>query len=249
MRAVIAAVCGILATFTVVLAQQRSFVSCPIVRDTRTVPCFLAEYEGEIYFLGIQQDVTSQFHPPQLKHQVLVEGTVAPGPRVCGGIRLDPVAISVMKEISPECDTLLPAETGLDAPPARRGAGPSSEPPSPPIRVPLPSGGFLFTVSYPFNDDFLDYQAQQVVEQAATYAKQIRASSVKVEGYRAASLLSNGQELTEKAGLAEKRAQGVAVVLRGLGVANVIAEGKADPETANGKSDPSLRRVGILVNP
>ena len=53
----------------VALGQQRNFVSCPIVRDTKTVPCFLAEYDGELYYLGIQQDITSEFHPPQLKHK------------------------------------------------------------------------------------------------------------------------------------------------------------------------------------
>ncbi len=52
--------------------------ACPIVRDTRTVPCFLAEYDGETYFLGIQQDITADFHPPQLKHEVLVEGRSRP---------------------------------------------------------------------------------------------------------------------------------------------------------------------------
>jgi hypothetical protein len=40
-----------------VAQQQRSFVACPIVRDTKTVPCFLAEYDGELYYLGIQQDI------------------------------------------------------------------------------------------------------------------------------------------------------------------------------------------------
>src|SRR5471030_1347112 len=96
--------------------QQRSFVSCPIVRDTKTVPCYLAEYEGETYFLGIQQDITSDFHPPQLKHEVLVEGTVAvdpSAPRVCGGIPLKPLSISVLKEVNLACNTLLPAEPGI----------------------------------------------------------------------------------------------------------------------------------------
>src|ERR1700679_871800 len=90
------------------LAQQRRFVTCPIVRDTKTVPCFLAEYDGETYYLGIQQDITAAFHPPQLKHQVLVEGTVVPGKRVCGGIPLQPVSISVIKEVNLACNTLLP---------------------------------------------------------------------------------------------------------------------------------------------
>src|SRR5277367_4217676 len=86
------------------VAQQMNFVACPIVRDTKTVPCFLAEYNGELYFLGVQQDITSEFHPPQLKHEVLVEGRVADGPRVCGGIPLKPLSISVLKEITLACD-------------------------------------------------------------------------------------------------------------------------------------------------
>ena len=49
-------------------AAQRNFVSCPIVRDTKTVPCWLAEYDGELYYLGIQTDVSAEFHPPYLGH-------------------------------------------------------------------------------------------------------------------------------------------------------------------------------------
>ena len=29
-------------------AARRNFVACPIVRDTASVPCWLAEYEGEL---------------------------------------------------------------------------------------------------------------------------------------------------------------------------------------------------------
>ena len=107
-------------------AQQRNFVTCPIVRDTKTVPCFLAEYEGETYFLAIQQDIQAELYPPQLLHEVLVEGTVAPGPRVCGGIPLKPVKLSVLPEVNPACNTILPAEPGIEAPPTRRPAGPST---------------------------------------------------------------------------------------------------------------------------
>ncbi|HET9832672.1 MAG TPA: hypothetical protein VFP91_13205, partial [Vicinamibacterales bacterium] len=52
---------------------NKNFVSCPIVRDTASVPCWLAEYEGELYFLTIQSDVTSPVTPPWLGHRVLVE--------------------------------------------------------------------------------------------------------------------------------------------------------------------------------
>jgi len=244
------ALCAGASVFAQEKAQQRSFVSCPVVRDTKTVPCFLAEYEGETYYLGIQQDITAEFHPPQLKHEVLVEGTVVPGPRVCGGIPLHPVAISVVKELNLACDTLLPSEPGIDAPPALRGPGPSSRP----LALsggnrPALSGKQEFTVLYQFNDDYLEFGASRIVNEAAAYAKQAGAKSVTVTGYRATSLLSNGQRLTEKEGLAEKRAQNIATLLRGLGVATVAVGSKADAEPADGRTDPSRRRVSIVVTP
>jgi outer membrane protein OmpA-like peptidoglycan-associated protein len=226
---------------SVAFGQQRSFVSCPIVRDTRTIPCFLAENDGEVYFLGIQQDVAGEFHAPQLKHEVLVEGTVVPGPRVCGGIPLQPVSISVIKEVNLACNTLLPAEPGIDAPLAPRLPVAAS-------REAL-SGTQEFRVLYSFNDDYLEFSANRVVMEAAAYAKKAGTKNVKVSGYRASSLLTNGQTLTEKAGLAEKRAQNIATLLRGLGVAGVTVEWKNDAEPGDGRLDPSRRRVSIVVTP
>ena len=233
----------------VAFGQQRNFVSCPIVRDTKTVPCFLAEYEGETYYLGIQQDITSEFHPPQLKHEVLVEGRVAAGPRVCGGIPLQPVSISVLKEVNLACNTLLPAEPGIEAPAAPRGPGPSSRRAEPSRSRETFTGAHEFAVLYSFNDDYLEYAANQVVTEAAAYAKRVSASTVKVSGYRATTLLSKGDRLVEKAGLAEKRAQNIATLLRGLGVAAVTVEWKNDPEPGDGQTDASHRRVAILVTP
>ena len=233
-----------------VLAQQRSFVACPIVRDTKTVPCYLAEYEGETYFLGIQQDITNEFHPPQLKHEVLVEGRVVEGPRVCGGIPLKPLAISVMKEVNLACDTLLPAEPGIEAPAAERGAGPSSRRPAAERAPSAPlSGVHEFTVPYAFDDDYLEFGANRVVSEAAAYAKKIGASSVKVAGYRATSVLSNGNRMVEKTGLAELRAQNVAAVLRALGVANINVTSKGEAEPGDGVNDAAKRRVSITVTP
>jgi outer membrane protein OmpA-like peptidoglycan-associated protein len=239
-----------LLTASIALAQQRNFVSCPIVRDTKTVPCFLAEYDGETYFLGIQQDVTNDFHPPQLKHEVLVEGRIAEGPRVCGGIPLQPVSVSVLKEVNLACNTLLPAEPGIEAPPAARGPGPSSRHSEPAIspRESL-TGAHQFILLYAFNDDYLDYSANRVITEAAAYAKRIGASSVKVAGYRATTLLSNGAPLIEKAGLAEKRAQNIATLLHGLGVSSVVTEWKSEAEPGDGQTDPSHRRVAITVTP
>ena len=235
-------------------AQQKSFVSCPIVRDTKTVPCYLAEYEGELYYLGVQQDITAAFHPPQLKHEVLVEGKVAPGPRVCGGIPLQPLSISVIKELNQACNTLLPSEPGIDAPAVARPAGPSTRRPEPAGKNAQPTVSEtvrveIFIVLYAFNDDYLEFANNRVVNEAAAYAKKISAASVRVFGYRATTLLSNGNKLVEKEGLAEKRAQDVATLLKGLGVAKVSADWKSEAEPADGQTDPSRRRVTITVTP
>jgi outer membrane protein OmpA-like peptidoglycan-associated protein len=229
--------------------QQKSFVACPVVRDTKTVPCFLAENEGELYFLGIQQDITAEFHPPQLKHDVLVEGTVVPGPRVCGGIPLKPVSISVFKEVNQNCNTLLPAEPGIEAPPAARGAGPSSRRPEARAAAPVRTGRQEFLVLYAFNDDYLDFAGQNVVTEAAAYAQRTGSSNVRVSGFRATSVLSNGERLVENAALAENRAQSTATVLRGLGVSHVTAEWKSEAEPGDGKADAARRRVVIVVTP
>ncbi len=239
-----------LVSATVVFAQQKSFVACPIVRDTKTVPCFLAEYEGETYFLGIQQDISTPFHPPQLKHEVLVEGRVKSGPRVCGGIPLEPVAVSVNKEVNLACNTLLPADPTIEAPAAPRGPGPSSrrEKAVPPAKAPL-TGQQEFVVLYEFNDDYLEFFASGVVNEAAAYAKRVGAAKVKVTGYRATSVLSNGTRMVEKEGLAEKRSQSVATVLRGLGVKGVEAEWKGEAQAGDGQGDASRRRVVVVVTP
>jgi outer membrane protein OmpA-like peptidoglycan-associated protein len=180
----------------------------------------------------------------------MVEGRVAEGPRVCGGIPLKPLAISVIREVNPGCDTLLPAEPGIEAPPAERGAGPSSLRPAAQKTPTEPlSGLHEFTVPYAFDDDYLDFRANRVVNEAAGYAGRIRASGVKVTGYRAASLLSNGNRMVEKPGLAEERAQSIATVLRGMGVANVSVEWKNEAQPADGNNDPAKRRVSITVTP
>ncbi len=117
------------------------------------------------------------------------------------------------------------------------------QPPTAP-REPL-TGPHEFTVLYAFDDDYLEFARIRVVTEAADYAKRIGAASVKVAGYRATTVLSNGNNLIEKAGLAEKRAQNITTVLRGLGVSNVSMASKNDPE----EGDPPRRRVTIQVTP
>jgi outer membrane protein OmpA-like peptidoglycan-associated protein len=253
----------VLALVPATFAQQRNFVACPIVRDTKTVPCFLAEYEGETYYLTIQQDIQAELYPPQLLHEVLVEGTVAPGPRICGGIPLKPVKLSVLPELNLSCDTILPAEPGIEAPPTRRPAGPSTR------QAPVVVGGAApagaprqerftapfaereFTVLYDFDSSFLFSRDTRVVTQAATYAIAAKAKSVEITAHRAASLLSNGRILTENETIAAQRAEKVLDLLRGLGTDPASIKVRIVPEVAkpDGISDPQNRFVSIRVTP
>src|SRR5499427_9560612 len=105
--------------------QRKNFVSCPVVQDTKTVPCWLAEYGGELYYLGIQTDISAEFHPPYLGHKVLVEGVISNEPRICGGIVLKPVVVSPMPEPDSSCNTILPAVDKYTVPFAPRPPGPS----------------------------------------------------------------------------------------------------------------------------
>ena len=82
------------------------------MRDTRSVPCWLSEYAGELYYLTIQSDVSAEIQPPMLGHQVLVEGIVADAPRLCGGVVLAPVRLSVMPERDANFTTLPTAGRG-----------------------------------------------------------------------------------------------------------------------------------------
>jgi outer membrane protein OmpA-like peptidoglycan-associated protein len=161
------------------------------------------------------------------------------------------LSISVLKEVNLSCNTLLPQEPGIDAPLAPRGPGPSSTSLSLSRNAPREplTGSQEFKVLYAFNDDYLEFGVNQVVTEAAAYAKRIGAANVKVTGYRATTLLSSGERMVEKAGLAEKRAQNIATLLRGLGVSGVKVEWKNEAEPADGLADPSRRRVTILVAP
>ncbi|MGA2882420.1 MAG: hypothetical protein ABSG13_25990 [Bryobacteraceae bacterium] len=237
------------------LAQHLNFVACPVVRDTKTVPCFLAEYQGETYFLGIQQDITADFYPPQLLHGALIEGIVAPGPRVCGGIPLKPLHVSVLAELNRACNTILPAEPGIDAPAAKRPAGPSTrQAPVSTAAVPpkKPEPPFLereFVIQYDFDSDFLFARNTRQLTDIAEYARISIAQRVEVTGHRGSTLLSDGQVLIEKSDVARLRAQRVADVLKGLGTPASDVRWISEPAAANGETDYESRRVAVRVVP
>lgn len=235
---------------------RRNFVSCPIVRDTASVPCWLAEYEGEIYFLTIQSDVTSPVTPPWLGHRVLVEGTVSAEARICGGIVLKPVHLSVMPEPDSSCSTMLPAEERYNLtfePP--RPPGPSkgrlafdnAPPPARPSPGALPSTK-EFVVPYDF-DALVGFNHARVLTEILEFARGVNAREVEIVGYRGAVRLSNGQLMSEEADMGKRRAEQLAMLLQGANLKSPSYKVSWQDESAKatGVDDYAMRRALVTV--
>jgi hypothetical protein len=235
--------------------QRKNFVSCPIVRDTASVPCWLAEYEGETYFLTVQSDVTSPVTPPWLGHRVLIEGAVSAEPRICGGIVLKPVHLSVL-ERDASCNTMLPAEERYNLtfePP--RPPGPSKgrlafdnappAPPSPPVAAVRE-----FTIPYDF-DRMVGFNHAGLLTEVLNFARAVNAREIEIVGYRGAVRLSNGDTLVEETTIARKRAEQVAVLLQGanLKAPSYKVTWHDEPVPATGVDDHLARRVAVTVRP
>jgi hypothetical protein len=147
-----------------------------------------------LYYLGIQTDVSAEFRPPWLGHQVLVEADVSDKPRICGGIVLEPVHVTPMPELDPSCNTILPAEAQytIDFNP----------------RPPGPSGGRLafegqktareeqpvaqqnpwFELTFDF-DRSIAFNHPRELMRIVEYARQVSARRISVHGNRGAMLL------------------------------------------------------------
>lgn len=222
-------------------AENLSFLTCPVVRDTKTVLCWLAEYKGEIYYLGSQGGVAQDFYPPQLSHQVLVEGATADGPRVCGGIPLRPVKTSVLLEIDRNCNTILPAEDGIEAPQSPPDRSASSW-----VRSNGPGESTLY---FDFDNDFLSLHTTNAIQSVMQYFQQSKASTIEVTAFRGSSKLSNGTVMQEQAGIVAARATKVHDILVGLGVPETavrvqLSTGVGEPDGIN---DPWSRKITLSV--
>src|SRR5690606_41990394 len=69
---------------------QRNFIACPMVMETEPVPCFVAEYEGERYFLAVQSarggsPGEARTIPPPLLPTALAEAAISDAPRLSVG--------------------------------------------------------------------------------------------------------------------------------------------------------------------
>jgi hypothetical protein len=235
---------------------HRNFVACPIVRDTSTVPCWLAEDKGELYFLTLQTDVSAPVNPPQLGHQVLVEGVVSDEPRICGGIVLKPVTLSVLPELDNSCGTMLPAEERYNLtfePP--RPPGPSkgrlafAQDPAVPRPTPaaIEPGPRTFALQYDF-DGLIGFRHGGQLAQIHDFAQKTKATRVEITAYRAASLLSNDTLFTEREDIGRRRAEQVASLLKDAGLGSLAYTVRwQDAPKPDGVNDARLRRADVIV--
>jgi len=235
---------------------HRNFVTCPIVRDTSTVPCWLAEYKGETYFLTLQTDVSAPVNPPQLGHQVLVEGVVSDEPRICGGIVLKPVTLSVLPELDNSCSTMLPAEERYNLTfEAPRPPGPSkgrlafAQDPAVPRPAPaaVEAGPRTFVLQYDF-DGLIGFRHGGQLSQIHDFALKSKATRIEITAYRAASLLSNDSLFTEREDIGQRRAEQVASLLKDAGLTKVTYDVRwQDAPRPDGVNDAAMRRADVTV--
>lgn len=241
-------------------AQQeprKNFASCPVVQDTKTVPCWLAESGGELYYLGIQTDISAEFHPPYLGHKVLVEGVISNEPRICGGIVLKPVVVSPLPEPDSSCNTILPAVDKYTVPFAPRPPGPSggtlafqTTPAQPATPLQPPFAAREFSIYYDFDAPVTGRHAA-VLGQIVDYAEKSEAKRVIVKGYRGATLLSDKTVLTEQQGIAKARAEEIGDLLKRAGLSKLVIQvtSQGDPEPPDGVDDWQSRRTTVRVEP
>jgi hypothetical protein len=238
-------------------SQHVAFVGCPIVRDTKTVPCWLAEHDGELYYLGIQTDISADFDPPYLGHRALVEGTVKDAPRICGGLVLEPVSASPLPEIDSACNAILSAEDRYQVPFAPRPPGPSGGrlafAPSPGAPRPAPeerTGAQEFTLEYDFDLGVMGRHSGTLTR-IFDYATETHARRITIDGRRGASRLSNGTTMTEREELAEIRAREVARLLSNAGIdaKALVVSWSSEAEPADGVGDWHSRRTVVRVEP
>jgi hypothetical protein len=232
------------------------FVSCPIVRDTRSVPCWISRYQGDTYYLTIQSDVSAQVQPPLLGHQVLVEGVVTDETQICGGIVLSEVNLTAMPELDANCNTMLPAEDRYvidfnPRPPGPSGGRLAFDPaPGAPRQAPPPPVGPQEINLYFDFDKGVSFRHPRFLSEILRTAEQVGASTMVVTGVRGAHLLSDGTLLQEAVNSGQRRAEEISSLLlaAGLKVETEVNWTDAVAE-ADGIEDWQSRRVTVRLIP
>lgn len=238
-----------------------SFVSCPILRDTRSVPCWLSDYQSERYYLTIQSDVSAEVQPPLMGHQVLVEGVVSAAPQICGGVVLSQVHLSAMPELDANCREELPADDRYVIDFNPRPPGPSGgrlafaadpaavgAPPAPRADAPA-TGPQKIDVFFDF-DKGVSFRHPAVLVSILGTARRSGAKRATITGVRGAHRLSNGTLLQEAPATGQRRAQEIAQLLAGAGLALPMeVKWTSGEKDADGIDDWQSRRVTVELLP
>ncbi len=243
------------------IGQRLSFVSCPVVRDTTTVPCWTSDYEGDTYYLTIQSDVSAKVQPPLLGHQVLVEGVVSDKPAICGGIVLEEIHLTSMPELDANCNTILPVDKNIIIDFNPRPPGPSSgrlafqsDPAVDPTLDPTETlqsmsteSPQVFNIYFDF-DKGITFRHPGVLIGILEAAESLQPTTVKVVGMRGSHKLSNGNILLESENTAQLRAEGISRLLRDAGIlANFELSWVDTTDQADGVNDWQSRQVKITL--
>jgi hypothetical protein len=237
--------------------ERISFVSCPIVRDTRSVPCWTSRYQGDTYYLTIQSDVSAQVQPPLLGHQVLVEGIVSDAAEICGGIVLSEVNLTAMPELDANCNTILPAEDRYvidfnPRPPGPSGGRLAFDPaPGAPVQAPPPPVGPQEINLYFDFDKGVSFRHPRFLGEILRTAEQVGANTMIVTGLRGAHLLSDGTLLQEAANTGQRRAEEISNLLlaAGLKIEETEVNWTDAVAEADGVADWQSRRVTVRLIP
>ena len=105
-------------------------------------------------------------------------------------------------------------------------------------------------MSYAF-DGLVAFNHAALLSEVLAFARSIPARSIEIVGYRAAVRLTNGQTIAEEASIARRRAEQVAMLLRGANLTTpefTVQWQDVSPQ-ADGVDDYLLRRAVITVRP
>lgn len=246
--------------------KRIAFVGCPVMRDMELParPCWLAQDGDKLYFVGMQGDVFPPiiFFPLQLKHQVLVEGEEGEGDTICGGLPIKNVTVSVLPEVYPACDTVLP-QAGFapgpelrPSPPFRKGQGLATDPTysregyardqsfnRPPAPQP-PFQARTFRVDFAFDEDFLHLDDDMIIGQAGKYFEDIKGSKLTVSVFRDRVELTNGRIIEEDMHVVQRRADRMLNIFTEWGVPTSKIETRVSHQAM-----PGGRYLTLTVEP
>src|SRR4029079_6394268 len=139
--------------------------------------------------------------------------------RICGGVVLKPVHLSVL-ESDASCNTMLPAEErynltfGPPRPPGPSGGRLAFDNAPATSRPAVTAATREFVVAYPF-DGLVGFTHAGALTEILQFAHTVNAREIEIVGYRGSVRLSNGQTMVEEPTIGKQRAEQVAMLLKG----------------------------------